>query len=200
MLAERCVVIDFEGFKPKESDFIIKELAICGEYKDSCSFLPPHNFKQLSAYEQKAFTWVTKSLHGLSWEEGDYPYLYLEQILQSISLRNPLSTFYAKGSEKCLLLEKLLDREVENLENLGCPKVADITCPQYISACYRHSKYIIRGQADRHCAIRKAELFLYWLQNHADFGQKPENTDSIIESFSTLRLNSPDQATSTNNY
>ena len=101
MLKSRAVVLDFEGFRHKKSGFIIKELAVFTEnYTDTVSFLPPASFNTLSLGEQKSYRWVSKFLHGLAWESGDYPYCYLQQICQSIILRFTLSEFYSKGTEK----------------------------------------------------------------------------------------------------
>ena len=34
--------------------------------------------------------------------------------------------FYAKGKEKTELLAKYLDRKIENLDDLGCPRVENL--------------------------------------------------------------------------
>ena len=124
MLKLRPVVLDIEGFRQKKSGFIIKELSVCSHnYIDTVFFLPPTSFNILSSSEQKSYHWVPKFLHGLAWESGDYPYCYLQQIIQSIKLRFPFAEFYAKGTEKSDTLKKLLQRDVINLETLLCPKV-----------------------------------------------------------------------------
>ena len=81
------------------------------------------NFNILPKLEQKAYNWLTNYLHGLHWENGDYLYINLNQILQSFVLRNPGAVFYAKGKEKTEFLAKYLDRKIENLDDLGCPRV-----------------------------------------------------------------------------
>ena len=113
------VVLDFEGCRSKKFGFIVKELAItCNYYTDTISFSPPHSLNSLTLSEQKSDQWVSRYLHGLDWEKGDYPYCYLQQILQSLVLRFPLSDFYAKGVEKTDTLQKLIQRKVKNLEDL----------------------------------------------------------------------------------
>ena len=89
MLKSGAVVLDFEGFRSKKSGFIIKELAVSTENYDLISILPPN-------CKQRSFLWVSKFLHGLSWETGDNTYHYLQQIFQSIVLRFPLSDFTQK--------------------------------------------------------------------------------------------------------
>ena len=100
MLTLRPVVIDFEGFRDKKSGFIIKKLAIATEnYTDTVSFQPPNSYNALSSSEQRPHQWVSKFLHGLAWESGDYPYSYMHQIVQSIVFQFQLSKFYSKGLE-----------------------------------------------------------------------------------------------------
>ena len=123
MLKSGAVVLDFEGFRSKKSGFI-KELAVSTKnYNDIFSFLPPNSFNIHSSSEQRSFLWVSKFLHGLSWETGDYSYHYLQQIFQSIVLRFPYSDFYAKRLEKTETLRQLLHRNVIKLETLFCPKI-----------------------------------------------------------------------------
>ena len=94
MLGERSVVLDVEGFCYKKNAFVVKELAITtSDYSDRLIFLPPVNFNILPKLEQKAYNWLTNYLHGLHWENGDYLYINLNQILQSFVLRNPGAFF-----------------------------------------------------------------------------------------------------------
>ena len=94
MLKLRPVVLVFEGFRHIKSGFIIKELAVSSEnYCDTVSFLPPTSFNIMSSSERRPYSWVSKYLHGLKWESGDYPYCYLRQSSDSIALRFPLATF-----------------------------------------------------------------------------------------------------------
>ena len=116
-----------EGFRCKKSIFIVKELAITtSEYSDSLIFLPPVPFNSLPKAEQKAYNWLTHYLHGIHWESGIIISLNLNQIIRSFVLRNPNAVFYGKGKEKAELLAKYLDREVVNLDELGCPRIENL--------------------------------------------------------------------------
>ena len=67
MLSPVIVVIDFEGFRHKKSEFIMKEFSICSNnYSDTVLFLPPISFNSLSSSESKSHQWVTKHLHDIS--------------------------------------------------------------------------------------------------------------------------------------
>ena len=93
-------------FEAQKSVFIVKELAItCNNCTDTIFFSPPHSNNKGTFSEQKSYQWVLKYLYGLDWEKGDYPYFYLQQILQSVVLRFPPSDFHAKKVEKTNTLQ-----------------------------------------------------------------------------------------------
>ena len=84
MLSSETVVLDFEGFRHRKEKFIVKEFEICTEdYLDCVSFLPPRSYSELSAQQKQSFSWLSGNLHGIDWDIGIYPYIYLTQIIQS---------------------------------------------------------------------------------------------------------------------
>ena len=175
MLRERAVVIDCETFRYSKQNFIVKELAICTEeYIDCILFLPPSSFNSLPPAEQRAFNWLTKYLHGLHWEHGVYPYIYLTQILQSVKLRNPKAVYYVKGKEKSEFLANLLDCKVINLDLIGCPKFdARGNNSKIVNICENHYPSRIAGKLLNPCARRKANFFFNWLKEQAN-DEQPE--------------------------
>ena len=101
MLTPEVVVLDVEGFRHKKSGFIIKVLSICSNnYSDTILFLPPVSYNSLSASERKSHQWLSKSLHGVSWNSGNYSCWFLSQTFIVIKLRYPSGKFYAKGKRK----------------------------------------------------------------------------------------------------
>ena len=91
------IVLDIEGFKCGKKPLIINELSNCSAYTiDTIHFLAPVQFNNLSKEEKKAYKWVSKFLHGLRWDLGEYFFSYLDQIFDSIRLRNPNSHFLLK--------------------------------------------------------------------------------------------------------
>ena len=164
MLKYKPVLLDFEGFRYKTDEFIIKELSVCGDYLDTVYLYPPYGFEYLTLEERRAYQWQTKFLHGLYWHRGDYPYSFLGDFCKSVVLRYPNSKFYAKGTEKCSVLTNYLRKTVENLEDFGCLKVEEIQSTA--ACCERHSHLLPNYQADKHCAQRKARIFSNWLINY----------------------------------
>ena len=77
MLKQEIVILDFEGFRYKKTGFIVKELSLrSNNYSDTILFLPPVSYNSLSASD-RSHKWVTKFLHGLSWNNGTYPYWFI---------------------------------------------------------------------------------------------------------------------------
>ena len=95
---------------------IIKEL---GLYIDASlqgfSFCPPKTFKP-----NKQTTWNTSNLHGIAWSSGKLDHEKLIAVFYDIKVMN--AELFAKGLEKCRLLTNLLGRNVEILDDYGCPK------------------------------------------------------------------------------
>ena len=102
--------------------------------------------------------WVSKFLHELRWDEGEYPYSYLDQIFDSIHLRNTKSHFFAKGTQKSVSLAEYLKLPVKNLEDIGCPKIEQLL-GQEKKICKRHSHLISSHQVIKHCTRRNIQSF-----------------------------------------
>lgn len=185
------VVVDFEGFKHKSKPFVVKELAVCSDNLDAMTFKPPSDFAQLTHEEQRGFSWCTHNLHGIHWCDGMYDYSDLYPIATAIRLRHPKTLFYSKGTEKCAFLTKLVGFTVQNLEDLGCPKVDELNdldsaqvCPIHCKCCAPESRLV------SHCALRKVILFSKWLKEQFLNESLPdENTRSereLIDDFDSL--------------
>ena len=161
MLTAGVVVFDFEGFRSKKSGFIAKELAItCNIYMDTISFSPPHSLNSLTLSKQKSYQWVSKYMHGLDWERGDYPFCYLQQILQSVVFRFPLSDFYAMGVEKTDKCKNCLREKFQTLRVCYALKLINwiaigrhhfVTCIQQLAQKDRKT-IILRGRRPN-CSI-----------------------------------------------
>ena len=111
-----CIVLDEELTEKN----IIKEL---GLYIDGSlqgfSFCPPKSFKP-----NKQTTWNTSHLHGIAWSSGKLDYEKLFAVFYDIKIIN--AEVFAKELEKCRLLTNLLGRNIENLDDYGCPKFQDL--------------------------------------------------------------------------
>ena len=132
---------------------VTKELGVFIDGKvQGYSFRPPKKFKTT----KQAF-WCTRNLQGNVWNSGRLDYSELSNILPGAVKRQ----YFAKGTEKCKILRNLLDKEVENWQDYGCPKVQDLVDEIWIC-----SSYPFGHKTTLHCAQRKAKLFGNWIIRH----------------------------------
>ena len=148
-----CIVLDIELTEKN----IIEEL---GLYIDGSvqgfSFCPPKSFKP-----NKQTTWNTSRLHGIAWSSGKLDYEKLFAVFYDIKVMN--AEVFAKGLEKCRLLTNLLGRNVENLDDYGCPRIQDLVKTDSSWIC---SSYPFRHKTRLHCAERKANVYGDWAMQH----------------------------------
>ena len=130
------------------------------DYSDRLIFLPPVNFNLLPKLEQKANNWLTSYLRGLPWENGDYLYINWNQIPQSFVLRNHLP-FFTLMEKKTECSADYLDRKVENLDDLGCPRVECLYFKNYPS-CQRYIYTSLKLQESLHS--EEKQDFLWFVE------------------------------------
>ena len=70
---------------------------------------------------------------------------------------------FAKELEKYRLLTNLLGRNVENLDDYGCPKIKDLVKTDSSWIC---SSYAFRQKTRLYCAERKAKVYEHWVTQH----------------------------------
>ena len=181
MITETPVVIDIECFRFRNREWIVKEIAVYADYLDSVVFQPPYPFQALPYNVQKSYSWLTRNLHGLLWNAGDYPHERLLSFVESIKLRYPNSLFYAKGLEKTSFLSRLFGRDFYDLEDFGCPRIDQLkTSNVYCrNSSFTHS-------SSTHCARKKVKAFGTWLQDYLFENGEPE--DSVITGLNNLCL------------
>ncbi len=139
-------IVDVEGFQIKQ-DFFIKELAFYNPYSKqmwSGVFHAPFDRAYLKKKGQECIEYASSNLHGLRWEQGQYPYSMSYHLISHFGKKGNL---YAKGSQKCVWLQQYTTSPVTNLEVFGCPPPKDL--PQaYL--CIEHSSL------EKACAMDKA--------------------------------------------
>ena len=142
------------------------------------SFLPPTSYSELSTQQKQSFSWLSENLHGIDWDIGNYPYIYLTQIIQSVRLRNPGAIFYAKGAEKVKFLSELLECPVTDLNSLECPS---ISVNYFTQNCHNHSN--CKNNFNKHCAKEKAIFYFNWLNNERRID---ESGGGVVTEFNNL--------------
>ena len=109
-----CIVLDIELTDIN----VFKELGIFIDGKvQGYTFCPPKDYKPT-----RQAIWCTRYLHGIVWNSGRLDYSELPNILPS----EVKGDYFAKRIEKCNTLGSLMGKEVENLDDHGCPEVQDL--------------------------------------------------------------------------
>lgn len=182
---ETPVVIDIECFRYRNETWVVKEIAVCGDYIDSITLKPPYSRDKLSANACRAFSWITANIHGMNWNSGDCSYDRLDSFVKGIRLRYPDSIFFAKGLEKCLFLEQLFHQEFMNLDDSSCPKISELILSETVQ--YHNSTSHTNTQ---HCARKKVQAYSNWLKCNVINGVY-EN--QLITKFSGISLDNSRQ-------
>ena len=120
------------------------------------SFCPPKTFKP-----NKQTPLSTKHLHGIAWSSGK---LYFEKLFAvSYNIKVMNAEVFAKGIEKCRLLTNVLGRNVEKLDDYGCPKIQDLVKTDSLWICSSHP---FQHKTRVHCAEKKAKVYGYSVMQH----------------------------------
>ena len=125
-------------------------------FVQATSSCPPKTFKP-----NKQTTSNTTHLHGIAWSSGKLDYDKLFAVFYDIKVMN--AEVFAKGFDKCRLLTRLLGRNVENLDDYGCPKIQDLVKTDSSWIC---SNYFFRHKTRLHCVERKAKVYGEWAMQH----------------------------------
>ena len=181
MLSSKTVVLDVEGFRQGKENLFNKEFGICTEdYLDCVSFSPPTSYSELTTQQRQSFSWLSRNLHSIDWDIGNYPYIYLTQIIQSVRLRNPGAVFYTKGAEKVKFLSELLECPVFDLYSLECPS---IYVNYFTQNCQNHSN--CKNNCNKNCAKEKAIFYFNCLTNERGID---ESGGAVVNEFNNLCL------------
>lgn len=167
------LVVDVQGFKQPNNNFVVKELALAplntDEGPTSYLFKPPFDWTQLPAKYKSENLWVERNYHGLSWNSGDVPYEKLEEIFLSLTT----SGVYVKGLEKTKWVTEILEQSknpttrVINMEDLGCPSLKSLQ----MNCCHHQSRKVLS------CAIENVKLLKNWLLEY--FANNPTRERSL---------------------
>ena len=124
-----CIVLDIELTDRN----VRKELRVSIDGSvQGFSFCPPKVFKP-----NKQTTWNTSHLHGIALSSGKLDYDNLFAVFYDIKVMN--AEVFPKRLEKCRLLSNLLGRNVQNLDDYGCPIFSNLvkTDSLWICSSYR---------------------------------------------------------------
>lgn len=166
------VVIDIEYFHHRHHEWVVKEIAIYGDYLNSITLKPPFPLHALEETACKSYAWATSNLHHIHWNSGEVPYDQLYTFTEGIKLWYPTSEYYSKGFEKCVFLGFIFGKRFNDLDDLKCPKLENLVIGMNKVSC---SGNTAAHSMSGHCARQKAFYYSVWLKNYLQQNGVHEN-------------------------
>lgn len=151
------VVVDIQGFKTEDNEFILKEFAIANKNNIQVFlFKPPCAYYDLSKSEKSQVNWIERN-RNVYWREGFLPYKEICNIIKPLLSDKRI---YVKGQEKVMWLRKITDNDdILNLEFYYCPSLRDLYTKYLtndIYTCMYHSNV---------CALKNVLVLKKWCDN-----------------------------------
>ena len=140
------LIVAIEGFQ-LNNDFYAKELAFFNPTNMRCwsgLFKAPFEKKYLKKKAADVIENFTRTVHGLKWEEGVFPYPMIYHVVSHFGSENHL---YSKGKDMCAWLQQFTSTPVIDLDQFGCPGIQELP---HGCLCMHHNTL------DKSCAIDKA--------------------------------------------
>lgn len=103
-------------------------IPVFGKVSELSEFIvkPPFPFENLLKEYQTINLWITRNVHGISWDSGTVPYELAKTTIRN-QLRNA-RTVYVRGSEKKNWLLSILGMSVKilDLRRFSCPTLVQL--------------------------------------------------------------------------
>lgn len=151
------IIVDVQGFKDADNNFIIKELGLANrEYTLMFLVKPPYPYKRLSKEEKKQVRWLEFN-RGINWSEGYIDYREFRRIIVPYLDKKVI---LAKGLEKTKWIKNMCSSStVINLDDKGCPNISKLYadyCKETELNCVHHHKM---------CALKNVNCIKKWYCN-----------------------------------
>lgn len=117
-------IVDVQGFRRENNEFIIKEIAIiCGDQVQVLLILPPFSFHHLTYTEKMQIRWIERN-RKIFWNDGFITY---DNFLMNTQPFLVDKTIYCKGVEKATWIKNIFNHDdVINLEYVKCPSLLSL--------------------------------------------------------------------------
>lgn len=164
-------VISLYSFRDAFGKPIIKELAVLGvdkQYIGHWIVAPHSDFTELPVNIQEYNNWMSSTVIGIEWFDGDILLQQLHSILRSIS--RSARTLYAVDAENAKLIESIVARNVVDLSAKGFSASSLNTRDTF---CYHHGA--IQKENNFLCALTVGENIKRWILQK-NLRSKPQQT------------------------
>lgn len=161
MTVANFAVIDIQYFLDNDGEIIVKELAVVSEDNSNLKvFKNPFPWTMLTKKRRKSNFWTTTNHHGIHWNYGHIPYSELPIILASLC--NNFEQLFTKGHEKREFLQRLLQRDVLDINEFIDP--VDFKNERYES--YFHCKHHHNIMSIKKCALKQALSYKSYIEEN----------------------------------
>ena len=142
------LVIDFTYLDGRDGEIVIKQLAsVVSTLKRVSSYIfkRPYTGDEVPVFNARI---NNATDHGCNWNDGDILYSELETVLQrEASSAVAICCF---GPQKSAFISNLIDRTVNDITQIRCPQLADISLPT-ISCVFAY-----HNNSKNTCALQSA--------------------------------------------
>ena len=147
------LVIDILCLKDTDNNNSPKEIALValnGDFHGHWLVAMTACVDDLSDEIRRQNNWLTQHCHGLNYLEGEVDFKVLHKTLQDLS--KSARKIYVRGSEKWLMLHKIIANEIINLEyDVDCPPFDKLSSNVY---CMHHA---LKSSGHKYrCALNNA--------------------------------------------
>ena len=160
------LVLDIQCIKGAKHSIVPKEIAIVAlnaNYHGHWIVAPTVDVNSLNDDIRRENNWLSQNFHGFDYLEGEVALKVVHKILRELT--KSARKIYIQGSEKWLLLHKIIANEIINLEyDKKCPSFDKLSSNVY---CIHHAvKFLSRKYR---CALNNAyRLKFYLCSRHSD--------------------------------
>ena len=149
-----CIVLDFE---PADKIYIEDSGVLVEGNVHRYSLCPPRKVRTNKTsnfvYENIARNCVEQWLFGLQWASRH-------------SSQRCTGRTVCKTNKKLKILGNSMDKNVENMDDHGCPKIRKFVDPEAFWEMWVSSSYPFRHRTTFHCTERKPKLLCQWTMQH----------------------------------
>lgn len=155
--------VDLQGFQYGKENFLCKEIAIVKSDDKTCLHRIIKMPQDLSMYNQRVqnhMTWITKNLHGLTWDNSDNTNESLKYEHISEFLKNNIPgnvTVAVKGVEKKKWLSNFIHNTIIDVFELNCSNFNQMKTIFKSYHCKQHSFC-----NNLNCSLEHAYYLYFW--------------------------------------
>ncbi|XP_052131076.1 uncharacterized protein LOC127751478 [Frankliniella occidentalis] len=116
---------DMQMLREASGQYVIKEFSIYDPYFNKSYteiFAPPYPADWLPPKQRKQNDYITKRIHGITWEQGTLPYSECHDYIKMVT--SIYADLYVEGDEKRAILQNIVSHaRITDIGVLGCPRL-----------------------------------------------------------------------------